>query len=191
MNTQNDNPLEDLDTSTDEESQNQADNTENEDTEDSDTDESEENSEDNELDSLRKENKTLRKQKDHWRTKAQQGAGAEEESGQSDNISQKDMYSLIKADVHEDDFDAVIEYAQFKRISIPEALRTRTLKNILKESDEIRATEQAKNTSRKRSGNKGQSDESLKNNLSKGDVPEVGSKEAEDLFWARRGGRRN
>lgn len=178
--------IEDLDLDEEEETQEEEETTDEEEEEEQDEPDDEE--EEIDVEALKKENETLKKQKDHWRSKAK-GSKAVKEEQQTD-ISSKDMYVLMKAEVHEDDIDDVVEYAKFKKLTIAEAMKTSTVRNILKDADELRATSKATNAKSKRPGNKGPSPETLKAELSKGKVPKAGSQEAEDLFWARRGGKR-
>lgn len=91
--------------------------------------------------------------------------------------------------IHEDDFQEVKDMANFKRISIAEALKLGATKAILAEKEEFRKTAEASNTGNARRSATKVSDDTLLANLSKGEVPKSAS-EAEALFWARRGGKR-
>jgi hypothetical protein len=113
-----------------------------------------------------------------------------EVTGQPNTIGQKDLYALGQANVHIDDFDDVVEYAQFKKISIQEALKTDVIKTTLATKSEFRKTAEVSNTGPARRGAIKVSDEVLVKNLHEGKIPEKGSEEAERLFWARRGGKR-
>src|SRR5690349_15732462 len=42
----------------------------------------------------------------------------------SDDLSQKDLLHLVKAEVHEDDIDRVVKFAKLENISIADALKT-------------------------------------------------------------------
>lgn len=112
------------------------------------------------------------------------------EESTDDNLSWKDQQALLKADVHEDDLDEVVEFARFKKIPVADVLKTSAIKTILAEKAEFRKTADATNGGKPKRVLSKVTDETLQQNLSKGDVPAAGSKEAEDLFWARRGGRR-
>lgn len=78
-----------------------------------------------------------------------------------DDISQKDLYTLVGAKVHEDDVDEVIDYAKHKDISIKEALKTTVVKTILSEKKEERETAAATATGKKRGGSSKVSGDSL------------------------------
>lgn len=104
-------------------------------------------------------------------------------------ISVMDIYALTNAKVHEEDIEEVTKAAKLLGKSISEALKDSTVRAILQTRNEERATAEAANTTTAKPGTKQITGEELKQNLSKGQVPEKGSKEAEDLFWARRGGR--
>lgn len=108
----------------------------------------------------------------------------------SSTISQQDIITLSRAEIDEDDIPEVLEYAKFKSISIKEALNSSILKATLKEKEEERKTAQAMNVKTQRPGQKGASDPEILKKLSDGEIPKAGSKEAEDAFWAKRGGRR-
>jgi hypothetical protein len=105
------------------------------------------------------------------------------------NLSSVDTIAIIKANVHEDDIEEVIKASKLLGKSISETLKDATFKTILNTREEERKTAEAANTNTAKPGTKQVSGDELKQNLSKGQVPEKGSKEAEDLFWARRGGR--
>ncbi len=105
-------------------------------------------------------------------------------------LSQKDVLVLAKADIHEDDLDEVLDFAKYKNIPVAEALKNSTLKSILADKKEIRKSAEATNTRNARPGQQKVSDDALLGELSKGNVPEKGSSEAERIFWARRGGKR-
>ena len=106
---------------------------------------------------------------------------------ESTGLSNRDILTLAKADIHEDDLDEVLDYARFKDISIAEALKSPVIKTTLSTNDEYRKTAAATNTgSNKRSTTK-VSDQQLLANASKGILPAKGSADAERLFMARRG----
>jgi len=106
------------------------------------------------------------------------------------NLNSKDLFALMKANVSEDDIDDVVDYAKFKNISVSEALKSSAVKAIIAEKTEFKKTAEVSNTSNARRGSSKVSDDVLLSNLSKGNIPEKGSEEAERIFWARRGGKR-
>lgn len=148
---------------------------------------------DEEKESLRKENATLKAQKEHWKRKAQNTDTQEKkkttETPQSENV--RDLLALSKAGVEDDDdIDEIMSYAKLKGISVKEALQSNVVKAIISEKAEFRKTSEMTNTSNARRSVSKVSDETLLANLAKGEVPEKGSEEAERIFWARRGGKR-
>lgn len=150
---------------------------------------------DQEKEDLKKSLKTMEAQKDHWRKKAterlsRQNEEDDTEESTSSKISIKDQQALLRNNVHEDDIDEVVEYAAFKKISVSEALKSDVIKTTLSNKAEFRKTADASNTSSAKKGSSKVSDETLVSKLSKGEVPEKGSEEAERLFWAKRGGKR-
>lgn len=141
-----------------------------------------------EYEKLKKDLSTTKAQKDHYKTKASQPA---EKTKETESLSFKDAYALQEAKVHIDDVDEVVEIANLKRISITEALKLSITRAILKEKSEVRATKQAQNKDIRRKGNSATNSAEILNNLSKGNIPKKGSTEAEELFWAKRGGKPN
>lgn len=107
-----------------------------------------------------------------------------------DSLNQKDLIVLINAKVPEDDIDDVVQYAKFKNIPIAEALKSTVIRTTLAEKEEFRKSAAAANTAGAKRATQAATPERLMSDLSEGKIPEKGSKEAEDLFWARRGGKR-
>jgi len=93
-------------------------------------------------------------------------------NAKTDDFSTKDMYSLIKADVPEEDFERVGNYAKLNKISIAEALKDEDLQIILKRQAEKRETARATNMGQRRTGNQKVSDQKLLEDASKGNLPE-------------------
>lgn len=91
--------------------------------------------------------------------------------------------------IHEDDIEEILDLAKFKKLSVAETLKLSAAKAILAEKAEFRKTAEMSNTTNARRGATKTSGEELVKKLSKGDVPED-RESAEELFWARRGGRR-
>lgn len=106
---------------------------------------------------LKKKLATTEAQKEHWRTKAQKKEETKETTTEKavavPQISIRDTIALSKADVHEDDLEEVLEYAQFKKISIADALKADVIKKTLSERKEHRETANATNTSKNRGAN--------------------------------------
>ena len=77
-------------------------------------------------------------------------------------------------DVPDEDIKDVMEYAEFKSISITEAKKTPVIKTLLKSKAEERATEAATATQHTKRSSGGQSkEEKLLSNLEKGIVPDT------------------
>jgi hypothetical protein len=106
-------------------------------------------------------------------------------------LSFKDSYALQNAKVHIDDVDDVVKAAKLLGTDVPGALSDPVLQGILQRKNEERASADAAATTPSRPGSHKVTGAELLKNLSEGKVPEPGSEEAEDLFWARRGGRRS
>ncbi len=109
-----------------------------------------------------------------------------------DDISQKDLLAIVRADVHDDDVERVIKFAKLENITISEALKHEDLKAILSSRSEARRSAEAMNVKPARSGAPKVSPEAIIAQVSKGGehIPKAGTAEAEALFWARRGGKR-
>ena len=106
------------------------------------------------------------------------------------DLSSKDLYSLMSAKVPQEDVDEVVDYAKFKGISVEEALKSDVIKTTLDTNAEHRKTANASNTDPSRPSSKKLSGAEIQKEADKGNMPEKGSEEAEELFWQRRGGRR-
>lgn len=108
-----------------------------------------------------------------------------------ENLTQKDVLVLSKADVHEDDMDEVIDFAKFKKISIADALKNDSLKAILSHNTEVRKSAAVAQAKPRQGGQQKPTDEAvIEKAFDKGEIPEKGSEEADRLFWARHGGKR-
>lgn len=117
--------------------------------------------------------KTLEAQKEHWRKKAMNASKSPETVVTSTgDLSQKDLYAMVKADVSEEDFDEVVEFAKFKKISVSEALKLPVLKTILSDKSEQRKSALATSTGSSRRSNAKLSDEALLENANKGIMPD-------------------
>lgn len=134
-------------------------------------------------------NQRIRAEKAEKANKGNSGAG--DTAKNETDLSPKDTIALIGAKVTDpEDIDEVVEYAQFKKISIADALKSNVIISSLAEKAEKRKTADATSTSASRRGQSKVGDDVLLKNLSKGEIPEKGSDEAERIFWAKRGGKR-
>lgn len=133
-------------------------------------------------------------QKKHWQDKAKEKPEAPKpapkEEKEDIGLSTADLLAITRANIHEDDIDEVIEFAKFKKLSVKEALAHPVMKATLSTNEEYRKTAEATNDGKSKRVTTKISPEKLQQDLSEGRVPEAGSKDAEELFWARRGGRR-
>lgn len=90
----------------------------------------------------------------------------------STGLTTKDLLALSKANLDDEDFDEVMEFSSFKKLSVSEALKSPTLKAILAEKAELRKSAQAVNTGTSRRGTTGISDERLLSDARKGILPD-------------------
>jgi hypothetical protein len=87
----------------------------------------------------------------------------------NDGLTSMDAIVLMGAKVTEkEDIEFVAEYAQFKKISIADALKSSVVKSELAEKSEVRATAAATNTGNARRGTSKPTDEQIVNNASEG-----------------------
>ena len=90
----------------------------------------------------------------------------------NDNLSQKDMFVLIKANVHEDDILEITDYAKMKGISVADAMKTSIVKTILSEREEERETALNTATGNTRRGASKPNPAQLLEKAQKGELPE-------------------
>lgn len=142
-------------------------------------------------DELAKNYKTRAEKAEAEAKKQKHTAGDQPETpkqeGNRDDLTSKDLFALMKANVHEDDVDEIVEYARYKKISVAEALKAPVIATTLEKNEEARKVADATNTRSNRSTRKSTTDAELLNRAAKGEIPEAGTDEAERLFWARRG----
>jgi DNA polymerase III alpha subunit (gram-positive type) len=120
------------------------------------------------------------------RTKAKKQEFKPKEVKESNDLSTKDLYALIDAKVPEADIEEVREYAQLKKISIAEALKSTVVKSILSDNAEKRKSAEVSSTgSSKRSSGK-VSDAVLLEKAMKGELPDS-QEDMERLFNLRKG----
>lgn len=126
--------------------------------------------------------KTLTAQKAHWRKKYDdlvKANGGEKPDGKVEKkeevkaeLSQADLITLTRSDVHEDDIPEVLEYAKLKGVSVKEALASTVVQAILDTNKEKRTVADATNTGKTAKTTTGISDDELLANAKKGIMPE-------------------
>jgi hypothetical protein len=89
----------------------------------------------------------------------------------SEDITRTELYSLVKANVPEEDTQEVIIYAKSHGVSITEALKTPEVKALLGVRKEYRQTAEAANTGNSRRGASKLPDETIIQSASKGELP--------------------
>lgn len=87
-------------------------------------------------------------------------------------LTPKDTIALMKANINEDDIDDIVDYAKYKGIPVTEALKTTTVKSMLAEKEEFRASANAANVNNTKRGVAKLSDDSLISNARSGKLPE-------------------
>lgn len=115
----------------------------------------------------------------------------EPKPGEADkDLSTADFYALQEAKVPYEDLEEVKKASKLLGKSIADTLKDQTFIGILKTRQEERASANAMNTSGGRRSNSKATDAEVLEKAKKGEIPEQGSAEAEQLFWARRGGKK-
>lgn len=88
------------------------------------------------------------------------------------NLSQFDMFALVKANVEPEDIAEITDYAKLKGLSIADALKTPVVKTILSEKKQERETAAATSVKGTARGTSKLSDDSLLAMAKKGEMPE-------------------
>lgn len=104
----------------------------------------------------------------------------------SGDLSTKDIYALMEAKVPEEDIQDVQEYAQLKKISVAEALKSSVVKTILADKTEQRNTALAANVGTSKRGSGKTSPDILLAKARKGELP-TSDDDIERLIQARKG----
>ncbi len=108
-----------------------------------------------------------------FKAKAKTETKAEVTAEKQADVSVKDQYALLQAQVPADDIDEVLAYAKFKGISVAEALKTTVVKATLAERAEQRKTAQVANTSASKRTTARQTDEQILEKGYEADNPEA------------------
>lgn len=90
----------------------------------------------------------------------------------SKNLSSLDAMVLMRNNIEDEDIEEVVEYANFKKISIADALKSPVLKQVLADRIEARNVAEGTNTGGGRRGTANVSDEALLENARNGKYPE-------------------
>lgn len=90
-----------------------------------------------------------------------------------EGLSALDAVALAKAEIHEEDIDELVEYANYKRITVRDALKSPLMQNMLKDRAEERRTALATHTKGgQRSAAKASGEELLAQAEKTGEIPE-------------------
>jgi hypothetical protein len=121
---------------------------------------------------LRKEGYEYDDAKKQWTKKAPATDKKPSDLSQDTQISQTDMYALVRANVPEEDVSEVVDYAKLKGITIAQALKTPVIKTILSEKAEERTTADATHVAGSARGSAKVSTEKLLADAKKGIMPD-------------------
>lgn len=105
------------------------------------------------------------------------------------DLSNMDLFALMKANISEEDIDDVKEYAQLKNISVSDAIKSNVVKLILEEKNEKRNVAQASHSGVSRRSSSTISDDTLLAKASKGDLPDSDEsiRRLNNLRWGIKG----
>lgn len=99
-------------------------------------------------------------------------------------LTVKDGFALAKANVNDEDIDDVLEYANFKKISVADALKSSVVKSLLAEKEEFRTSQQASTSSTTRRATPKITDDTILENARQGKLGDS-EDEIRALFRAR------
>lgn len=88
-------------------------------------------------------------------------------------LSPKDYLALTEKKITSEDFDEVMNWASYRKVSVSEALKDKTLQTILREKSEQRATDEATATHGRRPATTEPQGQELLRNASKGQLPDT------------------
>ena len=103
-----------------------------------------------EKEKLRAELEKLKQEARNQKIRAEKAEKLAKSSAKPD-LTPTDIYALLKADVEEEDFQEVVDYAHLKGISVKDALKSSVVQGIIAEKKEERKTAEATATGNKRS----------------------------------------
>jgi len=134
---------------------------------------------------------TLKAQKEHWKNKATKASDKPKEETKvtqkvENGLSQNDIIAIVRNDIHEDDVPDIQDYAKLKGVSVSSAIKSDFIQTFLREKNEKRNTAKATSVKNTRTGSASVSDETLRENASKGILPE-NDKDLERLVKGRFG----
>lgn len=103
-----------------------------------------------------------------------------------DEFSSMDLYALMQNQVPQEDVPEVSKAAKLLGVTVVEALKDPMVQSILAKNAEFRKSATAANRGAARPSSKKITDEELIEKANKGEIPDAGTPEAEQLFFARR-----
>ena len=107
------------------------------------------------------------------------------------DLSSEDVFALMEAKVNKDDLPEIKHAAKVLGKKVGEVLNDPIVQGIITRNAEGRKAQKAANDGKAKPGTKSVTSDEILRKASEGEYPKPGSKEAEDLFWAKRGGKRN
>jgi len=99
-------------------------------------------------------------------------------------LTVKDGFALAKANVNDEDIEDILEYANFKKISVADALKSTVVKSLLAEKEEFRTSQNASTSSTTRRATPKITDDTILENARNGKLGDS-EDEIRALFRAR------
>lgn len=112
----------------------------------------------------------LKELADNYKVRAEKAERERNQTRNDDRMPEKDLLYIAKSDIHQDDLEEVLEWAKFKKVSVPEAHKM--LKATLDIRSEERRTAEGSNVTNARRSSAKISEETLIEKATAGDLPE-------------------
>lgn len=124
--------------------------------------------------------------------KAEKGEKPPKEGDEKKDLSSSEVLALVGASIsHPDDIELIKKSALLLGKDFASTISDPIVSGQLKQQQEFRKTADANNIDPKRPGTKAPTDAEILDRARKGEKFAPGSAEAEQLFWARRGGKKS
>lgn len=107
-----------------------------------------------------------------WVKDEKKPEGTVKETPKDSTLSQEDLITIARSDIHEEDLPEVLEYAKFKGVSVKEALKSPMITTLLATKTEERKTAEATAMGEQRRGAGATPEGKLLADASRGILPE-------------------
>lgn len=137
------------------------------------------------VEALKKENETLKAQKEHWRKKASEAKPEKPVEKNENELSQADMLAVLRAGVDDEYLPTIQKYAKLEGVTVSKALKTEFITSYLDSKKEEKKSAQASNTGKARASTSRVSDDTLLEKARTG--KDLSEDEMERLWLVRKG----